>query len=130
MFDFRLTVMDTYMGKKVPTKSSSIISARYPILLNQREQKKDSRYMQDNPFNYLCAIMRTSTHSTGCIFTVSVLLFTGVGGYNGFKTPLSKFLGGHIHMSYFGATGTHVFGFLVMSPLGFKARVGSTLFEL
>ena len=27
-------------------------------------------------------------------------------------------------MSYFGATGTPVFGFLVASPLGFKARVG------
>ena len=33
-------------------------------------------------------------------------------------------------MSYFRATGTPVFGFLVMSPLGFKARVGSALFEL
>ena len=31
-------------------------------------------------------------------------------------------------MSYFGATGTPVFGFLMMSPLGFKARVGSALF--
>ena len=30
-------------------------------------------------------------------------------------------------MSYFGATGTHWFGFLVTSPLGFKARVGSAL---
>ena len=33
-------------------------------------------------------------------------------------------------MSYFGATGTAVFGFLVTSPLGFKARVGSVLFTL
>ena len=30
-------------------------------------------------------------------------------------------------MSFFGATGT-CFGFLVTSPLGFKARVGSALF--
>ena len=31
-------------------------------------------------------------------------------------------------MSYFGVTGTRIFGFLVMSSLGFKARVGSALF--
>ena len=31
-------------------------------------------------------------------------------------------------MSYFGATGPPVLDFLAMSPLGFKARVGSTLF--
>ena len=31
-------------------------------------------------------------------------------------------------MSFFGVTGTPVFGFLVTSPLGFKARVGSALF--
>ena len=31
-------------------------------------------------------------------------------------------------MSFFGATGTPVFGFLVKSPLGFKFRVGSALF--
>ena len=29
--------------------------------------------------------------------------------------------GARIHRSYFGATGTPVFGFLVASPLGFKA---------
>ena len=33
-------------------------------------------------------------------------------------------------MSFFGATGTPVFGFLVTSPLGFKARVGSALFAI
>ena len=31
-------------------------------------------------------------------------------------------------MSYFGAIGTLVFRFLVMFPLGFKARVDSALF--
>ena len=31
-------------------------------------------------------------------------------------------------MCFLGATGTPVFGFLVTSPLGFKARVGSALF--
>ena len=31
-------------------------------------------------------------------------------------------------MSYWGATATPVFGFLGMSPLGFKTRVGSALF--
>ena len=33
-------------------------------------------------------------------------------------------------MSFFGATGTPVFGILVTSPLGFKARVGSALFAI
>ena len=34
------------------------------------------------------------------------------------------------HMSICGATDTPVLDLLVMSPLGFKARVGSALFEL
>ena len=33
-------------------------------------------------------------------------------------------------MSFSGATGTPCFGFLVTSPLGFKARVGSALFAI
>ena len=33
-------------------------------------------------------------------------------------------------MSFFGATGTPFFSFLVRSPLGFKARVGSALFVI
>ena len=33
-------------------------------------------------------------------------------------------------LSFCGATGTPCFGFLVTSPLGFKARVGSALFAL
>ena len=33
-------------------------------------------------------------------------------------------------MSYYGATGTPVLDFLVTSPLGFKARVGSALFAI
>ena len=33
-------------------------------------------------------------------------------------------------MSIFGVTDTPCFGLLVTSPLGFKARVGSALFEL
>ena len=32
--------------------------------------------------------------------------------------------GRHIHMYYFGATGTPVYRFLVTSPLGFKVREG------
>ena len=32
-------------------------------------------------------------------------------------------------MSFLGATGTPVFGFLVMSPLGFKTKVGSAVAE-
>ena len=39
-----------------------------------------------------------------------------------------KIFGGH--MSFFGATGTPCFGFLVTSPLGFKASVGSALFAI
>ena len=42
-----------------------------------------------------------------------------------FIVILKKVFDEHIHMSFFGATGI---GFLVMSPLGFKARVGSDLF--
>ena len=38
--------------------------------------------------------------------------------------------GGRIHMSYFEAIGTPVFGFLVTSPLHFKTRVGSALLAL
>ena len=35
--------------------------------------------------------------------------------------------GGHIHMSYFEATGVPVLEFLVTSTLGFKATEGSAL---
>ena len=38
------------------------------------------------------------------------------------------FFGRRIHISYFGGHWYHSFGFMVMFPLGFKARVGSTLF--
>ena len=37
---------------------------------------------------------------------------------------------GHIHMSYYWGHWYPCFGFLVTSPLGFKARVGSALFAL
>ena len=42
-----------------------------------------------------------------------------------FKTIFKRSFGEHIHMFYLGAIGTPL---LVMSPLGFKARVGSALF--
>ena len=52
----------------------------------------------------------------------------GYGGRGGGSRKLfkKKVFGGPV--SFIGATGSPCFGFLVMSPLGFKARVGSALF--
>ena len=41
---------------------------------------------------------------------------------------LKNIVGIQILTSYFDATGTSIFGFLVTSPLGFKARVGCIIF--
>ena len=50
--------------------------------------------------------------------------------YGHYKFFFIAFLADTFHMSYIGATGSPVFGFLVMSPLGFKARVVFALFAL